>query len=119
MGEAEQRDLIDRYIAACNRFDLDGMLGLLADDVRFENVSGGQVTASTSGVAEFPSLPERAAALFAEREQRVTGLEFRGGVLTAAEAVGPNRLNRQFDEANSFATIKSANTFAINRGCVR
>jgi ketosteroid isomerase-like protein len=41
MDEAEQRDLIARYVAAYNRFDVDGMLALLTDDVRFENVSGG------------------------------------------------------------------------------
>ena len=42
MGEAEQRDLIARYVAAYNRFDVDGMLALVADDVRFENVSAGR-----------------------------------------------------------------------------
>jgi hypothetical protein len=44
---------IARYVAAYNRFDVDGMLALLTDDVRFENVSGGQVTASASGAVEF------------------------------------------------------------------
>jgi steroid delta-isomerase-like uncharacterized protein len=86
MGEAEQRDLIARYVAAYNRFDVDGMLALVADDVRFENFSGGQVTASASGVAEFRALAERAAGLFREREQRVTGVTFRDGVAVAAIA---------------------------------
>ena len=86
MGEAEQRDLITRYVAAYNRFDVDGMLALLSDDVRFENVASGQVTASTSGAAEFRALAERSAALFTEREQRVTDLVFRGGVAMASIA---------------------------------
>jgi hypothetical protein len=86
MDEAEQRDLIARYVAAYNRLDVDGMLALLTDDVRFENVSGGQVTAAASGAAEFRALAERASALFSEREQRVTGVEFRGGVAVASIA---------------------------------
>jgi SnoaL-like domain len=86
MDEAEQRDLIARYMAAYNRFDVDGMLALLTAGVRVENVSGGQVTASASGAAEFHTLAERAAALFSEREQRVTGVEFRGGIAVASIA---------------------------------
>jgi hypothetical protein len=87
MDEAERRDLIARYVAAYNRFDVDGMLALLTDDVRFENVSGGQVTASASGEAEFRALAERASALFSEREHRVTGVQFRGGVAVASHRV--------------------------------
>ena len=73
MTKAEQRDLIARYVAAYNRFDVDGMLALVADDVRFEDASGGRVTASAAGAAEFRALAERAAGLFREREQRVVG----------------------------------------------
>jgi ketosteroid isomerase-like protein len=86
MDEAQQRDLIARYLAAYNRFDVDGMLALLTADVRFEKVSGGQVTASASGAAEFRALARRAAELFLEREQRVTGVEFRRGVAVASIA---------------------------------
>jgi steroid delta-isomerase-like uncharacterized protein len=78
--------VIARYVAAYNRFDVDGMLALVTDDVRFENVSGGRVTASASGAAEFRALAERAAGLFREREQRVIGLAFRGGVAVASIA---------------------------------
>jgi hypothetical protein len=86
MDETEQRDLIARYVAAYNCFDVDGMLDLLTDDVRFENVSGGQVTASAPGAVEFRALAERVSALFLEREQRVTGVEFRGGIAVASIA---------------------------------
>jgi hypothetical protein len=60
MGEAEQRDLIAQYVAAYNRFDVDGMVALLTDDVRFENVASGRVTAAAAGAAEFRALAERA-----------------------------------------------------------
>src|SRR5438105_2850563 len=86
MTEAEQLDVIARYAAAYNRFDVDAMLALVTDDVRFENVSGGQVTASASGRAELRALAEWAAGAFSEREQRVTGVAFRDGVAVASVA---------------------------------
>jgi ketosteroid isomerase-like protein len=86
MGEAEQRDQIARYVAAYNRFDVDGMLAMLTDDVWFEHVSGAQVTATASGAAEFRALAEQASALFSGREQRLTGVEFRGGIAVASIA---------------------------------
>jgi hypothetical protein len=36
MSDSRHRPLIDRYIAAYNAFDIDGMLALLSSDVRFE-----------------------------------------------------------------------------------
>jgi steroid delta-isomerase-like uncharacterized protein len=86
MTEAEQRDLIARYVAAYNRFDVDGMLALVTEDVRFENVSGGRVTASASGSAEFRTLAQGARSLFREREQRVTAIAFRDGGAVASIA---------------------------------
>ncbi|QJW93996.1 nuclear transport factor 2 family protein [Frigoriglobus tundricola] len=93
------RDVIGRFVAAYNRFDVNGMLALLAPNVVFENVSGGQVTASAVGAAEFRSLAEQSAKLFSEREQRITGITFRSdsalvsiayrGVLAADIPGGP------------------------------
>lgn len=75
MRESELKELIDSYINAYNTFDIDGMLALLALDVRFENYSGDQLTASAHGVDEFRHLAEISKSLFAEREQRVTSLQ--------------------------------------------
>ncbi|GAB2648564.1 nuclear transport factor 2 family protein [Nocardia goodfellowii] len=80
MGETDEQALIDRYIAAYNAFDIDGLMALLAPDVRFENYSGAELTASADGVAEFRSLAEHAAALFDEREQRVLSTRTEGPV---------------------------------------
>lgn len=77
MSNSSMRDLVNRYLAAYNAFDIDGMLLLLSQDVRFENYSGNQLTASTSGIDEFRQLAEQSRSLFSEREQRITGLEFR------------------------------------------
>jgi len=76
MDNHGMKDLIDRYLAAYNAFDVDGMLSLLSRDVRFENHSGGQLTAATDGIDGFRQLAEQARSLFSEREQRITALEF-------------------------------------------
>jgi hypothetical protein len=86
MTEADQRTLVAEFVGAYNRFDVEGMLAPLAADVRFENVSGGRVTASAAGRDEFRALAERAVALFSEREQRITGIEFRGGAAVVSVA---------------------------------
>jgi ketosteroid isomerase-like protein len=66
-----RRALIERYVAAYNAFDVPGMLALLHPDVIFENVAGGQVTASARGRDEFRALAEHAATLFTSRRQTV------------------------------------------------
>src|SRR4051794_23809819 len=74
MIEAKEKELIDRYLAAYNAFDIDAMLAQLDPDIRFENYSGGQLTADASGIEEFRRLAEQSKDLFSEREQRVTSL---------------------------------------------
>lgn len=69
------KDLIERYLAAYNAFDIDGIISLLSRAVRFENYSGGQLTAAANGIDEFRQLAEQSKSLFSEREQRITGLE--------------------------------------------
>lgn len=63
------RALIERYLAAYNAFDVEGMLALLDSDVTFENRVGGQVTATARGCDEFRRLAEHAATLFTSRRQ--------------------------------------------------
>lgn len=83
MIEARQQELIDRYLAAYNAFDIEGMLAQLDPAVRFENYAGGQLTAEASGVEAFRRLAEQSKTLFAEREQRVTALAREGDALVA------------------------------------
>jgi len=72
MDDPNRKSLIDRYIAAYNAFDVEGMLALLAPDIVFENFSNGQRTSTVSGVDEFRRLAEASTSLFSEREQRIT-----------------------------------------------
>jgi SnoaL-like domain len=86
MAHAEKRIVIEQYIDAYNRFDVDGMLALLTPDVLFENVSDGELTASSSGAAGFRKLAERGAAMFSERRQAITALKFRPASVLASIA---------------------------------
>ena len=71
-------DVICRYIAAYNAFDIDRMMVLVTEDVRFENYSNAQLTAEASGIDAFRALAEQAKQLFSEREQRITSLRIDG-----------------------------------------
>ncbi len=81
--DARQKDLIDRYLAAYNAFDIEAMLAQLDPKLRFENHAGGQLTAETSGIEAFRQLAEQSKAMFSEREQRVTALAQEGEMLVA------------------------------------
>jgi len=83
MSEARQQELIERYLAAYNAFDIEAMLAQLEPDIRFENFAGGQLTAESSGIAAFRQLAEQSKGLFSEREQRVTALAREGELLVA------------------------------------
>jgi predicted ester cyclase len=83
MIDARQKDLIDRYLAAYNAFDIEAMLAQLDPAVRFENHANGQLTAEANGLEAFRRLAEQSKALFSEREQRVTRLAADGDMLVA------------------------------------
>lgn len=76
MDDSAKRDLIERYITAYNRFDIEGMLTVLDPNVEFENYTGDQLTESATGIDEFRQLAEHAKWLFTERMQRITALEY-------------------------------------------
>jgi hypothetical protein len=73
MIDASQKDLIDRYLAAYNAFDIEAMLAQLGARSA-SRTSGGQLTAETTGIEAFRQLAEQSRGMFSEREQRVTGL---------------------------------------------
>lgn len=83
MSATPEEALVDRYLAAYNAFDIDGMLAQLAREVRFENWSDGELTASSDGIEAFRALAERARTLFSAREQRIVSVERSGDALLA------------------------------------
>lgn len=56
MNKEEKHVLIDRYLAAYNAFDIDGMMEVIHSDIEFENISGGKGNATASGTVEFRKL---------------------------------------------------------------
>jgi steroid delta-isomerase-like uncharacterized protein len=66
--------LIKTYLEAYNRFDIDGLIALMSDDVRFEHHANGELSVATDGKADFEKLARVGAALFASRQQFVTAL---------------------------------------------
>jgi ketosteroid isomerase-like protein len=69
------RSLIEPYIDAYNRMDVDDMLLVVHPDVEFESISAGVVNARTSGVAELKALAQQSISLFSERRQVIESLE--------------------------------------------
>ncbi len=78
MKQEEIKTSIYRYIDAYNNFDIDAMIEMLAPDIQFANVSGGEVNAKTSGKAEFEALARQSARLFAYRKQTVKQIKIEG-----------------------------------------
>jgi hypothetical protein len=69
------RTLVDRYIDAYNRMNVDEMLLTVHPEVEFRNIAGGVVNASASGVAALKALAQHALALFSERHQDILTFE--------------------------------------------
>lgn len=86
MYPADARLIVDQYIDAYNRMDVDGMLVGMHPLVEFKNVSAGVVNASAHGIAELKSLALQSIALFSERHQRIESFELQGPVAIATIA---------------------------------
>ena len=86
MSPTEIRALVDHYIDAYNRQDVDDMLNGLHPLVEFKNISAGVVNASTSGIAELKALALQSLSLFSERHQKIESFEIQGPVAFATIA---------------------------------
>ncbi|MBC6606107.1 nuclear transport factor 2 family protein [Hymenobacter sp. BT188] len=72
MNVATHKQLVQAYIEAYNRFDVDGMVRHLHEDVVFRNIANGEVNLTTTGKESFRQQAEQAKQYFSQREQRVT-----------------------------------------------
>jgi ketosteroid isomerase-like protein len=77
------RELIDRYLAAYNRMDVDAMLAAMHREVVFENYTAGRLGVRTLGIEELRRLAENSRHLFSARRQTVTGYREHDGVAYA------------------------------------
>lgn len=86
MDSAEKQQLVERYIAACNAFDVEAMLATLSADVLFHDFHDGQLTAQCSGREAFGKLSTQANAMFSECEQIITAMRETGDSLVVGIA---------------------------------
>ncbi|HEU0297416.1 MAG TPA: nuclear transport factor 2 family protein [Anaerolineales bacterium] len=82
MNEREKESLVQRYVRAYNDFNIDGMMALMHPECRFQNVSGGEVNASTTGVQQLRELAEKSKDLFSARRQTITAYQHDGESLS-------------------------------------
>lgn len=72
------KQIVLAYIEAYNRFDVDGMVADLHDEVVFQNITDGEVNLTTTGKESFRQQAEQAKQYFSQREQRVTNWQVAG-----------------------------------------
>jgi hypothetical protein len=70
-----KEELVKKFIAAYNLYDIESMLSLLHHDVQFKNIANGEVDAQTVGIDEFEKLARQSVSLFKEREQKIISLK--------------------------------------------
>jgi ketosteroid isomerase-like protein len=75
MNPSEMRTLVDRYIDAYNRMDVEGMLHVVHPDIEFMHISRGVVIANTRGVFDLKTLAEQSLSVFSERHQAILSFE--------------------------------------------
>ena len=73
-------EVIGRYIDAYNARNVEAMLACLTADISFTSITAGDVTASTSGLAEFRLLAEEAVECFSSRHQSILSVTSVHGV---------------------------------------
>lgn len=76
--EQTRQRVIENYIAAYNRFDIEGMLENLHSEIEFQNISNGETNLSIKGIDQFSVQAESAEKLFSQREQKITNILFEG-----------------------------------------
>jgi len=78
MTSLDQSELIEAYVAAYNRFDVDGMMAGLSEGVTFRHMQKGETLVTLEGRDALRDMAEDAAKAFAERKQTVLGMDRRG-----------------------------------------
>ena len=76
MDETQKKEIIQKYISSYNSFDIEGMLSTIHDDIKFKNISNGDITAKATNIEEFKNLALQAKAIFKDRKQKIDSIEF-------------------------------------------
>ena len=82
MNDEQKKALIEAYLSAYNRFDVDEMITLAHPDIVFQNVSGNEVTAEAIGIENLRELAEGSKQLFSARCQQASNYRFEADKVT-------------------------------------
>ena len=82
MTAAKRKAIIQEYLSAYNAFDVEAMLSSVHHDVKFQNVSGGEVNAEANGIDELRKMAEHSRQLFSSRNQAITSYEDQDNIVT-------------------------------------
>lgn len=82
MDTDRAKALIEQFLDAYNRFEIEGMVELVDPEIEFRNVSGGDLDTSAIGKDEFRELAEQSAFLFSSRRQTPTNFQVDDEVAT-------------------------------------
>ena len=76
MTETERKSLVENYVQAYNRFDVEGMTANLSDQIVFKNISNGETTLKLKGIDAFRNQANQTANWFSERKQTIEKIVF-------------------------------------------
>jgi len=76
MDETQKIEIIQKNISSYNSFDIEGMLSTIHDDIKFKNISNGDITVKATNIEEFKDLALQAKAIFKDRKQKIDSIEF-------------------------------------------
>ena len=65
-------DIVKKFIAAYNSFNVESMITYLHPEIEFKNISNDVENAHTKGIEEFRELANKSIQVFKEREQKIT-----------------------------------------------
>ncbi|MGJ1194771.1 nuclear transport factor 2 family protein [Sphingobacterium spiritivorum] len=75
MDYTQREKLIRNYVEAYNQLDIAGMFADLDDEIRFVNITDGEINLSLLGRRAFWDQAVQAAELFSERKQEILAVQ--------------------------------------------
>ncbi len=69
--------IVEDYIDAYNSLNIKKMISGMHDEIRFENISNGEINLTTNGIDELKNHAEQATQCFTKREQKITDINFK------------------------------------------
>lgn len=115
---AIRQQLVEKYIAAYNAFDIEAMTENLAETIEFKNIANGEVNMHIKGLEAFVQQAEQAMQLFEARQQKIRQIKFNSDsveIHVDYEAVLAMDLPNGMKKGEQLM-LKGASIFSFNNG---